>query len=225
MSIGFKINKRKETVDPAVVARFAAIPVANVSDVMSRVTGGGARIRPMHREGRMAGVALTVRTRPGDNLMVHLAINRAEPGDVIVVEAGGELTNSIMGEMMLEAARQKQVAGIVIDGAIRDLAAFRASSVPVFAAGVTHRGPYKSGPGELNVAIGIDGMVVEPGDLVIGDDDGILCVPLRDIDEVLIKAEAQSAHELKFAETLLRGEADRTKWDRLALELGCAFPD
>lgn len=225
MSIGFRILDRERTVSQDIVERFSVIPVANVSDVMNRVSAGGARLRPMHTAGRMAGVALTVRTRPGDNLMTHVAINRAQPGDVIVVEAGGELSNSIMGEMMLEAARQKEIAGIVIDGAIRDLAAFRVSKLPVFAAGVTHRGPYKSGPGEINVPIGIDGMVIEPGDLIVGDDDGVLCVPMRDVDEVLVKAEAQLAHEIRFAETLARGEADRTKWDKLARELGCQYPD
>src|SRR3546814_3234911 len=128
---------------------------------MARMTAGGARLRPMHAGGVMAGPALTVKTRPGDNLMVHRALDIADPGDVIVVDAGGDLTNAIIGELMLAFAEHKRLGGIVINGAIRDYAALRAGRFPVFAAGVTHRGPYKDGPGELNVPVAIDGMRAE----------------------------------------------------------------
>lgn len=175
--IGFRILERTRKVDAQVVAQFRDIPVANVSDSMSRLTAGGARLRPMHAGGSMAGPAFTVKTRPGDNLMVHKALDLAEPGDVIVVDAGGDLTNAIIGEIMSTYAKARGLAGLVIDGAVRDADALRASTFPVFAAGVTHRGPYKDGPGEINVPIAFDGMVIEPGDLVLGDGDGLLCVP------------------------------------------------
>ncbi len=175
--IGFRILERKRQVAAHVVAQFRDIPVANVSDSMSRLTAGGARLRPMHRGGVMAGPALTVKTRPGDNLMVHKALDLAVPGDVIVVDAGGDLTNAIIGEIMSTYAKARGVAGIVINGAIRDADAIRAGAFPVYAAGVTHRGPYKDGPGEINVPLALDGMVIEPGDLVLGDGDGLLCVP------------------------------------------------
>src|SRR4051812_49684010 len=106
---------------------------------MYRMDAGGARLRPMHKGGRMAGPALTVKTRPGDNLMVHKALDLAEPGDVLVVDAGGDLTNAIIGELMLRQAELRGVAGIVINGAVRDAAEIRAGKLPVFAAGVTHR--------------------------------------------------------------------------------------
>ena len=127
----------------------------------------------------MAGPALTVKTRPGDNLMLHKALDLAEPGDVIVVDAGGDLTNAIIGEIMSGYAASRGLGGIVINGAIRDAGALRRASFPVYAAGVTHRGPYKDGPGEINVPIAIDGMVIEPGDLIVGDEDGVLVRPLR----------------------------------------------
>src|SRR3712207_3507357 len=101
MAAGFRILSRARAVAPEVVARFRELPVANVSDSMSRMTAGGARLRPMHGTGVLAGPALTVKTRPGDNLMVHKAIGLAEPGDVIVVDAGGDLTNAIIGELMI----------------------------------------------------------------------------------------------------------------------------
>jgi RraA family protein len=182
--IGFRILARRRKVDERVVAQFRGIPVANVSDSMSRMTAGGARLRPMHGGGVMAGPAFTVKTRPGDNLMVHKALDLAEPGDVIVVDAGGDLTNAIIGEIMSTYAKARGVAGIVINGAVRDAEAIRAGTFPVFAAGVTHRGPYKDGPGEINVPVAFDGMVVEPGDLVLGDGDGLLCVPF-DVTEAV----------------------------------------
>ena len=179
MAVGFRILKRTRKVGADVAERFARLPVANVSDSMSRLTAGGARLRPMHEGGGLAGPALTVKTAPGDNLMVHKAIALAEAGDIIVVDAGGDLTNAITGEMMLMQMVKRGVAGLVINGAIRDAGFSRGQRFPVFAAGVSHRGPYKDGPGEINVPIALDGMVIEPGDLIIGDDDGLLCVPFR----------------------------------------------
>jgi len=132
--------------------------------------------------GRMAGPALTIKARPGDNLMIHKAHQLAKPGDVVVVDAGGDLTNALIGEIMVGDAVNQKLGGFVMNGAIRDAGAIREGSFPVFAAGVTHRGPYADGPGEINVPISIDGMVIEPGDLVIGDEDGLLCVPFDDAD-------------------------------------------
>ncbi len=108
--------------------------------------------------------------------MIHKAIALAQPGDVIVVDGGGDLTNALIGEIMVSYAATRGIAGFVIDGAIRDVDMIRAGTFPVYAAGVTHRGPYKDGPGEINVPIAIDGMVIQPGDLIVGDADGVLCV-------------------------------------------------
>src|SRR3546814_6605864 len=151
MSIGFRIAKRTRKVDEATIARFRTLPVANVGDVVARMTAGGPRLRPMHAGGVMAGPALTVKTRPGDNLMVHRALDIADPGDVIVVDAGGDLTNAIIGELMLAFAEHRRLGGIVINGAIRDYAAIRAGRFPVFAAGVTPRGPYQARPDRQSV--------------------------------------------------------------------------
>ena len=183
--IGFQICKRMRKVDAGTVAKFRELPVANISDSMSRMTAGGAVLRPVHREGVLAGPAFTVKTRPGDNLMVHKAIDIAEPGDVIAVDGGGDLTNSLIGEMMAAQAERRGIAGIVIYGAIRDHDTLQAGTFPVYAAGVTHRGPYKDGPGEINVPIAIDGMVIAPGDLIVGDGDGVVCVPFDVTAEVL----------------------------------------
>ncbi len=221
MSVGFRILPLKARVPAPMVAMFRTLPVANVSDVMARMTAGGARMRPMHTGGVLAGPALTVKTRPGDNLMVHRALDLAEPGDVIVVDAGGDLTNALIGELMVAHAVQRRLGGMVINGAIRDAATIREGAFPVFAAGVTHRGPYKDGPGEINVPIAIDGMVIEPGDLILGDDDGLLRIPMADAASILAAASAKQAAEKEQMAAIQAGRSDRG-WVQAALtRLGC----
>ena len=190
---------------------------------MSRITAGGPRLRPIHAGGVLAGPAFTVKTRPGDNLMVHKALDIAEPGDVVVVDGGGDLTNSLIGEMMTAHAQQRGIAGIVIYGAIRDYDTLHAGTYPIFAAGVTHRGPYKDGPGEINVSIAIDGMVIAPGDLVVGDGDGLVCVPYEQTAEVLKATEAKHAAELKQIEAIRAGKSDRAWVDAALTRLGVKF--
>jgi regulator of RNase E activity RraA len=223
--IGLRILQRARSVDLALARQFLDVPVANVSDCMSRMTAGGARLRPMHGGGRMAGPALTVKTRPGDNLMVHKALQLAVPGDVIVVDAGGDLTNAIIGEIMVGDAVLRQLGGIVINGAIRDAGALRAGDFPVFAAGVTHRGPYKDGPGEINVPIAIDGMVIEPGDLDIGDDDGLLCVPYAEAANLLAAAQAKQEVEARMVAGIADGSYDRGWVDATLKRLNCQMPE
>lgn len=221
MTIGFRVLKRTRAVSQDVVERFAKLPVANVSDSMHRMTAGGSRLRPMHRSGGMAGVALTVKSRPGDNLMLHKAIDMAVPGDVIVCDAGGDLTNSLMGELMLAYAKRRGVAGFVLNGALRDVDAFVATNLPTFAAGVSHRGPYKDGPGEINVPIAIDGMVIEPGDLVLGDSDGFLSVPFDVAEDVYARTVAKGQAETKQMAEIEAGTNDRSWVDAALRRLGC----
>ncbi len=221
MTAGFRILPRMQAVDPATVAAFARLPVANVSDCMSRMAAGGARLRPMHKAGGLAGPALTVKTRPGDNLMLHKALGLAQPGDVIVCDAGGDLTNSLFGELMLAQLTRRGIAGLVINGAIRDVAAIAAQSVPVFAAGVTHRGPYKSGPGEINMPVAIDGMVVMPGDLMLGDEDGLVCVPLAECQAVLAATQAKYDAEQRQMAAIQDGSDDTSWVDAELRRLGC----
>jgi regulator of RNase E activity RraA len=213
-------------VSPETVAKFRGIPTANISDCMSRMAAGGARIRPMHAEGYLAGPAFTVKTRPGDNLLVHKALDMAQPGDVIVVDVGGDLTNSIIGEIMSSYAEARGIAGLVINGAIRDYGSLKKSNYPVFAAGVSHRGPLRSGPGEIGRTIAIDGMVIEPGDLIVGDDDGIMCVPYAQVDEVFSDVTKKIEAEAKTLADYKAGKLSARPWvDKALKELGCVFED
>jgi RraA family protein len=219
--VGFRVLKRHRQVSADVVERFRALPVANVSDAMSRMTAGGAKLRPLHGGGVLAGPAVTVKSRPGDNLMIHKALDVASPGDVVVVDAGGDLTNALIGELMISHAQKRGLAGIVIYGAIRDSAWIREHDFPVFAAGVSHRGPYKNGPGEINVPIAIEGMVIAPGDLVIGDDDGLLCVPYDEVEAVYAAADAKHKAETKQMTAIHEGRNDRSWVDAALAKLGC----
>ncbi|KMO14484.1 RraA family protein [Methylobacterium indicum] len=219
--LGFRIRKRRRAVGEDLVAQFRALPVANISDSMARMSAAGSRLRPMHRSGVMAGPALTVRTRPGDNLMIHAALDLAAPGDIVVVDGGGDLTNALIGELMVAYARTRGIGGFVLNGAIRDVAWIAERDFPVYAAGVTHRGPYKDGPGEINVPVAIDGMVIEPGDLVIGDADGLVCVPFDEAEAVYRAAQEKHRAEEEMMRAIEERRYDRA-WVGTALtRLGC----
>ena len=154
--------------------------------------------------------------------MIHHAMSLAKPGDVIVVDGGGDLTNALIGELMLAQMVRRNLGGIVLNGAIRDSAAIRAQGFPVFAAGVTHRGPYKDGPGEINVAVAIDGMVIEPGDLILGDDDGLLSVPFDAVEAVHAAATQKAAAEARQMANIEAGTHDTAWVDASLRRLGCA---
>ncbi len=219
--IGFRICKRERKVDAKWVEAFRALPVANISDVMSRMSAGGAALRPFYTGGNMVGPAVTVKARPGDNLMVHKALDIAEPGDIIVVDAGGDLSNAIIGELMVAHAEKRGLGGVVIYGAIRDSAELLAGSFPVFACGVTHRGPYKDGPGEVNVPIAINGMVINPGDLICGDADGLVSVAMDSAEQIFEAASKKHAAETKQMENIKAGKNDRAWVDAALTKLGC----
>lgn len=218
------VFSRPHKADPALVERLRRVPVANVSDVMLRLSAGGAALRPMHDGRPMAGIALTVKTRPGDNLFVHKALDLAEPGDVIVVDAGGDLTNAIIGELMAGYAATRGIAGLVIHGAIRDINVIGQGALPVYAAGVTHRGPYKDGPGQINVPIALDGMVVMPGDIMIGDADGLLCVPAGEAAWICEAAENKHAQEQQTLAEIAAGTLN-TSWIDATLRQRGFLPD
>lgn len=224
MTIGFCVRKRQRRVSPEIAEAFSKLPVANASDSMSRMFAGGAKLRPIHDTGEaLAGPALTVRTRPGDNLMLHHALDIAEPGDVIVVDAGGDVTTATMGEIMVAIAQRNKVAGIIIYGAIRDAEEIRRMKFPLYATGITHRGPYKDGPGEINTAIAIEGMVIEPGDLIVADGDGILCVPFSQVETVLASTQKKYDAEQEELGHIAKGADDRSWVMNTLQSRGCEF--
>jgi regulator of RNase E activity RraA len=168
----------------------------------------------------LLGVALTVRVAPGDNLMVHKAIDLAQPGDVIVVDAGGITSQAIIGEIMSSMAAARGVVGMVIDGAIRDAGALAAGTFPVYALAATHRGPYKNGPGEIHVPVSIGGMIVYPNDIIVGDEDGLVAIRPDEAPALLAAARAWCDKEEKMLKAIRAGKPLDRKWVDEALRKG-----
>lgn len=219
-NIGFRIYTRVTRPDPALVKQFDGIPVANIADNMNRMSCLSARIRPFN-ETPLLGSAFTVKSRPGDNLLLHKAIDLAQPGDVIVVDGQGDLSNAMTGELMISWMIGRKLAGLIIDGAIRDSAAIRDMAFPVYAAGVSPKGPYKDGPGEINVAIACGGVTVNPGDILVGDGDGVVVISPADAADVLAKSKATIAKEAEMMAAIKSGKWDRPWLDKALKERGC----
>lgn len=203
--------------DPALLDRCRALPTSILSDSQERVGGlRGLHWVPGGRWPRVAGPALTVRTRPGDNLVVHRALDLAEPGDVLVVDAGGCTERAILGEIMLRYAVTRGLAGIVVDGSVRDAEGLAAGPIPVFALGINHLGPYKDGPGEIHGAVQAGGTVVRSGDVVVGDGDGVVVLARERAAEVVAIGEGRLAGEEEQFAQIAAGTLDRS-WVLAAL--------
>ena len=213
-------NPSAAQADASILDALRDIPVSALSDNMHRNTGS-AGLHPYQRPQKktMAGTAVTVRSRGGDNLTYLRALEFCRAGDVLVVDAGGDLNNAVAGGILTFYAASIGIAGVVIDGAIRDVAEIRERDFPVYARGVTHRGPYKDGPGEINVPVCVGGMVVNPGDVVVGDQDGLLAIPQEDVKQVIEKALAVLEAEAETMRAMKEGRWDRAFID--ALEARC----
>jgi len=214
-------NPSATPADPQILAALRDIPVAALSDNMHRNIGT-AGLHPYHRPiaQTMAGTAVTARSRGGDNLTFLRALEFCRPGDVLVIDAGGDLNNAVIGGILSYYASTVGVAGVVIDGAIRDVAEIRERDFPVYARGVTHRGPYKDGPGEINVPVSVGGMVVNPGDILVGDQDGLLAIPQEGVEQLIEQARAVLEREAQTVRAMKEGRWDRAFID--ALEARCA---
>lgn len=185
-----------ERVPEDIVRQAAEFASSILADVAGRRGALHGRIQPLAPTMRFAGTAITVEVRPGDNLMIHAAMAIARPGDVIVVDGKGDLSSALMGEIMSQQCVALGVAAVVIDGAVRDSEAIRELQFPMFAAGLNPNGPTKSIAGRLNHPISIGGVTVHPGDLVVGDADGVTV-----IERAKAAAMLPLAHEKVKAET------------------------
>ena len=209
MSIpGWIRNPSAPQADPAVLETLRGIATSLLSDNMARLSGT-VGLNAYHKPKPMAGTAVTVRTRAGDNFTIHRAFDFCRPGDVLVIDGGGDLIQALMGEIMATYAESLGVQGLVIDGAIRDVGSIRSKDFPVYARGVTHRGPYKNGPGEINVPVTVGGMVVHPGDIIVGDEDGVLAISPGDVEAVLAAAQRQGDKEAASLKAIAEGKLDR----------------
>lgn len=169
--------------------RAAGLPTANIADAQDRF-GVPRDISSVWSGARLVGRAYTVQTRSGDNLFVHRALEHVRSGDVLVIDGGGDTSRALIGDLIALKARLVGVAGFVIDGSVRDADELATLGMPVFARGVTPAGPYKDGPGRLDVPVAIGGVVVAPGDLLVGDGDGVVVVPASEAETVITAAQA-----------------------------------
>lgn len=222
---GLRVKKSFPRPEKALVEAFANIPVANIGDNMNRVSCMNARVRPMN-SGRLLGCAFTVKVRTGDNLLFHKAIDMAQPGDIIMIDAQNEQSYAIFGELMILWLRRRGITGVVVDGCIRDYDTLsKMDDIAVYATGITPNGPLKEGGGEINFPIMCGGLVVNPGDIIVGDADGIVVINPADAPDVLKKALAQNAKEAQTMKDIENLAWNRDWVDATLKAKGCEFID
>jgi regulator of RNase E activity RraA len=195
-----------ERVAPALVERARQFQSAILCDVFGRRGTLNARVQPLHPAMQVAGPAFTVEVRPGDNLMFHVALALAQPGDVIVVDGKGDDTCALFGELMVSQAEAAGLGGFVVDAACRDTDTLAGGTFPIFAAGRNPCGPTKGLAGTFCTPISVAGAPVQPGDLVLGDADGVVVIPRADVERVLQAAQKKLADEKVRLEEIARGE-------------------
>ncbi|NTZ16534.1 RraA family protein [Paenibacillus sp. JMULE4] len=221
-NIGFRICKSVDRINPEIIASFKGIAASNIADVMGRFRAMDHAIKSVNKPGiHVVGSAFTVRTHPSDNLMVHKAMDLAKPGDLIVIDASGDMGHAILGELMCHYAKVKGLGGFIVDGPVRDLYAIAEMGFPVFARGGTPRGPYKEGPGEINTVISCGNVPVAPGDVIVGDDDGVVVIPSAEAQEVLKSARAVQEKEAATIQAIYDGKWDRSWIDAALQAKGC----
>ncbi|MCL2368491.1 MAG: RraA family protein [Oscillospiraceae bacterium] len=219
MAIGFRAYTKVKRAAPELVEAFRGIPVANIADNMGRIACLETGIVPF-TEVPLLGTAITVKAAPNDNLMFHKAIDMAQPGDVIVVDGEASLAHSLCGDIMYTYAKQKGIVGFVVDGCIRDVDSLEALAFPVYARGVQPKGPYKNGPGEVNVPISCGGIVVHPGDIVYGDADGVVVIREADAPALIELSRKHVAMEEGIFEGIRTGTINREWVEKTLLANG-----
>ena len=222
--IGFRIFPDFERPSKEMIEKYKGIPSSNIGDMVNRLSCMRG-INP-YNDKLLLGCAFTVKVPMGDNLMIHQALDLARPGDIIVVDGEGSLERSLAGEIMFSYAAKRGIAGFVFDGAIRDVDGVRNLPIPVYARGITPQGPYKHGPGEINVPIACGGQVVFPGDILVGDADGIVVVRPEYAAELAEKSLEKLAVEEKMLAGIHGGdigqERHKKTYDRILEQAGGA---
>jgi 4-hydroxy-4-methyl-2-oxoglutarate aldolase len=198
-------------VSAQLVQRASQFQPAILADVAGRRGALHGRIQPLRPQMKLAGPAFTVEVRPGDNLMIHAALMLAKPGDVIVVDGKGDLTAALMGAIMMNVCRERGLAGVVIDGAVRDTLELAELGLPVFAAGANANGPTKNVAGRVGLPVTVGGVTVHPGDYVCGDADGVVVIERERLESLLPAAHKKVAGEAARIEAIRQGDT-AAKW-------------
>lgn len=213
-SSGFNIHPPPALAPPEIVEALREVVTPHISDSLQRVSGVVGLTR-YHRSRKLVGTAFSVKTRPGDNLLIYKALMDMSPGHVLVVDGGADTTNALVGELIMLYAQQRGCAGFVLDAAIRDSAAFFEADFPCYARGSSHRGPYKVGPGAINVPVSVGGQVIAPGDLIVGDEGGVVSFPASDARSILDAVAKTTANESCIKDEIATGARDQTWLERV----------
>lgn len=219
---GFRVRTAAQRLDDVLMAQFKEFSTPDISDLLNRLYAVDHSIRRLTSgtEG-LCGAACTVRVFPGDNLMVHKALDVARPGDVVVIAAGGSPMNAVLGDIICTKAMHRGIAGFVVDGFVRDLAGIEEVSLPVFARGTTPVGPLHRGPGEINYPIACGGVVTNPGDVVVGDADGLVIVPSNIAEDLIERLQQQKEASQNYLASVQRGEFLNEWVDTLLARMNC----
>ena len=202
---GFEIHPHPNTPASAVQA-LAGFATSIVSDIMGGRLVGTTDLRPVHRSVLTAcGQAVTVRVRGGDNLMIHKALSTLMPGDVLVIDGDADVSRALVGEIMMSYAKSRGAVAFVVDGAVRDADSYETKQFPCWSRGINLRGPYKDGPGSINVPVVVGGMRVNPGDIILCDGDGVVAIPADKAAEVAVKAQEKVNAEVATLKAIAAG--------------------
>lgn len=222
---GFMIRTNFPRPSTELIEGFREFETADVSDALNRLYAMSGEITNLSNDRELLGPACTVKLYPGDNLMIHKSLDIAKPGDVVVVDCSGAMTNAVFGDLVANKARHRGIAGYIIDGLIRDLDGVKETGLPVFARGVTPFGPLHRGPGEINSPISCGGVVVHPGDIVKADSTGIAIIPRDYAGEILERLRKSKQRQADYVASVKRGDFSNAWVDEQLRENGCAFND
>lgn len=230
LNIGNRIYTKIDRADRKLVEQFRNIPSSNIGDMMNRLYCMRENINRIGQHKKcLLGTAFTVKVPDGDNVFIHKALDLVQEGDVLVIDGNGCTSRSLMGEIMFTYAMNRGVAGIVVDGAIRDSDSLDELDIPVYAAAITPQGPYKNGPGEINVPVSCGGQVVFPGDILVGDADGICVIHKEEAPEILeaVKKKYEGEQILleRYHTTGNDTEEHRATYDAITDRLGTRIMD
>lgn len=222
---GFRIKELFDRPPESVIDEFRQYKTPDVSDLLNRLYTMSPAIKNVVDNVSIVGPACTVKVYPGDNLMVHKALDVAQPGDIIVVDAGGANSNAVIGDLIAQKAKHRGITGFVIDGLVRDLPDMRGVGLPVFAIGITPVGPLHRGPGEINHAVSCGGIVVNPGDVIVADECGVVVVR-RDFAEETLKRLSDKQESLKeYVANVRRGKFSNEWVDRILSNANCVVTE
>jgi RraA family protein len=219
---GFRVKMNFHRLPAELMRQFAQFQTPDISDLLNRLYAVNPAIHALTGSHHtLCGAALTVKVFPGDNLMVHKALDVAEPGDIVVIDAGGSTMNAVLGDLISTKAKHRGIAGFVVDGLVRDLPDILELNFPVFARGTTPIGPLHRGPGEINFPICCGGVVVNPGDMIVADAAGVVVVPVGIAIELLGRLNAHRDANIEYLASVKRGDFSNAWVDRTLEEQQC----